>query len=89
MSECIAYTDGRKVIQCWSMNLVQEMFLTIQKVSFYMNIVLISITFVFTDCNVNCQNFLGQSPLIRAALFGDTETVKILIKAGMYYKYYM
>ena len=54
-----------------------------------MNFVFISSTFIFTECNVNCQNFLGQTPLIRAALFGDIETAKILIKAGMYYKYYM
>ncbi|XP_052081073.1 26S proteasome non-ATPase regulatory subunit 10-like [Mytilus californianus] len=34
------------------------------------------------DCDVNCKNLLGQTPLIRSTLFGDIDTAKLLIKSG-------
>ena len=39
-------------------------------------------SFFFLGCNINCTNIFGQTPLMRAALFGDLETVKTLVKAG-------
>lgn len=37
---------------------------------------------IFLGCDLNVKNLLGQTPLMRAVLFDDIGTVKLLHKSG-------